>query len=314
MENKRKILHISHIQDLDGKMAPILTKILYPSHEIEVLLLNNSEMNKVIIDKLNTCESDVYEKIIITDLGINEEAFDLVANLQQKLNISFYDHHINSINNCKRHAFPKWAYVTDIYSATLIYVLYHNHSQYFNERMHLLAINVSDYDTFKFKENNNKDAERLNVFFSICSFEEFERYVIDYITHKTDYIYQEGKAAVLDYIFENRQRFIDEVQKTAKIIDFYGRKCAVSFTDHFDYVSELGYQICVKHPEIDIFMSVNPSNPNVQLRSRKEEANLYELAKSLGGGGHAFAAGFPFKMDVYIDILKLWTESNEYLM
>lgn len=321
-----KILHISHSQDLDGKVAPMLTKLLYGNHEVEILLLSNADMNNGIITKMKSIIDEIasgspmpYEKIIITDLGIDTETFDFIALLQPSIPIQFYDHHIDSIKNATRYNnIDSWIHVDDAVSATFIYgidmatqlkPLSVSLSAYYE-----ILKNVSDYDTFKFKDNGNIDAERLNILLNIVGDSKFEKNLIDYMIGESCSMGSERDLAIVNYIIDNRQNFIDHIEMTAKVVSIHGRKCVISFTDQINYVSELGYQICKKHPEIDLFMVINPDNANVQLRARKESANLYEFAQAFGGGGHKFSAGFPFSMDIYNTILREWKKSNEYLM
>lgn len=321
----RKILHVSHKQDMDGKVAPMLTKLLNPACEVEVLLLSNKDMNTGVVNEINGIlevmrMGDVaYDEIIITDLGINAEAFDIVAGAANYIPISFYDHHIDSIKNAKRYDGYGWIHVDHTVSATFIYAIEMAYKLRINthistERYHEIIKNVSDYDTFEFKDNNNFNAERLNILLNIAGDDVFEQCLCDYLTGKSALMGLEKDLALVDYIINDRQRYIDYIEKTAKVVRIYGRKCVVAFTDRFDYVSELGYQLCLNHQEIDLLMAVNPTNTNVQLRARKPSAMLYEFAQAFGGGGHEFAAGFPFAMDIYINILNSWKESEEYLV
>lgn len=325
----RKILHISHSQDMDGKVPPMLTKLLNPDCEVEVLLLSNKDMNTGVINKLreiikvmeNDDDKVPYSEIIVTDLGLGEEAFDVVAEMVNFIPLGFYDHHIDSINNAKRYDSPSWAQIDSTVSATFIYgidlafqlkIMDSIHIDAF--RYHEFIKNVSDYDTFAFKDNNNANAERLNILLDIAGDSRFEKCMANYLTSVAEVMGIDEDLAVVDYIIRDRQKFIDYAEKISKVVTINDRKCVIVFTDRFGYVSELGYQICDKHPEIDLLMAINPTNTNVQLRARKKETDLYNFAKSFGGGGHEFSAGFQFSMETYLPILKMWNETKNYLI
>lgn len=322
----KKILHISHSQDMDGKVPPMLTKIFNPDCEVEVLLLSNKDMHIGVINKLNeimeTMEQgniDGIDEIIITDLGLNAEAFDVVAKTAQFIPLNFYDHHMGSLLNEESYKDASWIHVDITVSATKLYATHLYEKcivQAFvdTDRFKIIVDAVSDYDTFEFKRNNNDYAERLNILLNIAGDKIFENCLDMYLSGASDIMGLEKHLSVVDYVIDDRQRFIDYIENTSKIVTIKDRKCVIVFTDQFKYVSELGYQICEKHKEIDLLMAINPSNTTVQLRARKSSANLHIFAEEFGGGGHPLAAGFPFNMQFYASILLLWDASNEYLV
>jgi len=67
------------------------------------------------------------------------------------------------------------------------------------------------------------------------------------------------------------------------------QKVALVFADR--YVSELGNRICEEY-DID-FVALFNLPVNVGLRTAKDDVNVADIAKFLGGGGHPKAAGFP---------------------
>lgn len=106
-----------------------------------------------------------------------------------------------------------------------------------------------------------------------------------------------GKGAV---ITEYQEIKIErQVQpKNIRFTTFRGVKVAVVNND--SYISEIGARIVQDHPEVDCYLGyrINPDGKlYVSLRSRKD-FDCTPLARQLGGGGHAQAAGATASMDI----------------
>jgi oligoribonuclease NrnB/cAMP/cGMP phosphodiesterase (DHH superfamily) len=310
----KKILHISHVKDLDGKICPMMTRLLLSGdYMVVTTLLDNDQMDTCIVSELSASYYD-YDLIIITDLGVSEDTFDFLADLVHSKNapIHFFDHHINSVENAAKYSGESWIHVDTTISAALIYCrfLYDDSkevkwSSYSYQskidtglRLSNVAVNVSDYDTFAFKDNGNTEAERLNILLGICGDDLFEEGFRKYVSGCSNEIGREEDLAIVNYILKDRQRYIDRYQNL-DIVKILGRRCVVVFTDRPEYVSELGYQICKCHADVDLLVAVNFRDKAVQIRSRKESAKLYDFAKHFGGGGHKFSGGFPLTIDIY---------------
>lgn len=54
-------------------------------------------------------------------------------------------------------------------------------------------------------------------------------------------------------------------------------------------------EILEEHPEIDILILVYTYRGTVDMRTNRDDLNLFEIAYANGGGGHPKAAGFPMK-------------------
>jgi len=74
-------------------------------------------------------------------------------------------------------------------------------------------------------------------------------------------------------------------------------------------ISELGNMICEQNPDIDMAVLIDPAR-SISLRTTKN-MSCSDIAKSFGGGGHKFAAGFPAPKgikDIIIDLIFKYKE------
>ena len=96
-----RIKHISHL-DLDGYGSTILTEILtnfvpegYYEIETDNILPNRlNNIMKEVIDNL-----DYWDRVIITDLAINQELLDMINNSKNPEKIRVFDHHKCDLTN-----------------------------------------------------------------------------------------------------------------------------------------------------------------------------------------------------------------------
>ena len=94
--NNNKILIISHEDDIDGIGGVILGYLAF--NKIDYMLIHIQEQNEIV----NFVRNSNYEKIFITDIGLEKEIADQINDLGG--NIYHFDHHETNIY-ASRYAF-----------------------------------------------------------------------------------------------------------------------------------------------------------------------------------------------------------------
>lgn len=74
-------------------------------------------------------------------------------------------------------------------------------------------------------------------------------------------------------------------------------------------VSYIGNRLCKEFPELDFVMFLSFQSLTISMRTIRDDINLSEFAKSIGGGGHPKAAGAPLKVEQAERLLELYHAS-----
>jgi len=108
----------------------------------------------------------------------------------------------------------------------------------------------------------------------------------------------EGVVAAGDAVIAYQNQVVEKHLKSVEVMNLLGHKVAV--TNATTMVSEVCHEALNKYPEADFALSwqdlVKEKKRVFSLRSRKGGVDVSEVAKKLGGGGHANAAGFTVEM------------------
>lgn len=330
-----KIKNFSH-NDLDGIGSTILYKVFFGMKNVSANNLAIRDVEPTILDFINSkltynkkspsgeIEEIVdymhdYDEIHITDISVGEELakrLDEIHHSEDLPLIRLIDHHKTAewLNKYE------WATVdvernsvktsgTSIVIEELELDKYKDASEV-NEltlsKLQHFAETVRQYDTWDwFNVTNNILAKEMNDYLYMIGGKQFSEEVIGFI--KNDGI---NKPT---YFTKSARDLIDFNQKE---IDFYIKKkdkqlivkdgVGHLFADQ--HVSELGNVTCINHPEIDYVMIYDMGKMSVSLRAVKEEIDVSEIAKKLGGGGHSKAAGAPLPESIVDNHIKLIQE------
>ena len=201
-----RIKHISHL-DLDGYGSTILTEILtnfVPEGYYEI------ETDNILPNRLNTIMKDVIEnldywdRVIITDLAINEELLEMIKVSKNPEKIRVFDHHKCDLKNLPENIIiTKYSpiYEGKLTCATELYFNFLMNDPIFDlvkisgdaDAIAYFVECVRVYDTFEFWKTRNEpentqyesyvDAPRLNTLFHILEREDFKSYIYHYLMH-----------------------------------------------------------------------------------------------------------------------------------
>lgn len=297
-----KILSISHT-DLDGFGSQfVINEILQENNIIDNINLDYSEVN----DYLINLDFNLYDKIYITDLNISN---GLVEYINSKTNnVILIDHHLCDEKNLQN----SWYILDTTVSACLGVFNYFNIS---NSNLETFAKFVSAYDTWQQSNNNFQKAVVLSDLVFSCSlyydkrsfiFQFFKYFMDNSLSEKTVY---ELELEILKFVHNlsdenapSKQKLImSEYNLFCKDIKFYNNIGITSIpSSNFQYLSSK----YVNENFNIVLINYNEQKGTGSVRSRNGKA--IEVAKALGGGGHADASGFLNKdgLDSIIQILE----------
>lgn len=155
---------------------------------------------------------------------------------------------------------------------------------------------VEDYDLWRFRLRNTREiAEALTLY--DMNFKTWDKIVRDFEQKKEKKYVEEGKI-----LLRLRDRRIGRLIGFGEKVTFEGHR-AVMVNSPF-YVSEIGHSIVKHGTPVALIWSRREHKIVVSLRSDGKEVNVAKLAEKYGGGGHAAAAGFTFKVKDFLKFKK----------
>lgn len=268
--------------DLDGVGCEILGRIIFKDN-IDVSRCNYNDINDIVLQTISDHKN--YEKIIITDISVNETVANGLNYISNKVRL--LDHHPSALF-LNDYAFATVKETCDkgkTCGTQLLYDLFANSSK--TDKLNYFVEMVRRYDTWEWKDKYNDDIpKKLNDLLYIMGKNKFVDLIIDKIKNNEDLF-----DNTIDMILDLRQNEINNYVKSKNKLliahDVLGYKAGVVFADNF--ISELGNKLSEMHPELDFIAMVGQET--ISYRTIKNDINLTEIAKHFGGGGHPKASG-----------------------
>lgn len=230
------------------------------------------------------------------DVAFEQKEFDLL--LAKFPNAKVWDHHITTQKSCKEH--PQLYFNNEKSGAMLAW------DHYFPDRVAPALVQyVQDRDLWTFKLDNSKAI-------SHWSFQTL-RPRIDDLGKWKSYLLSDNwiptAKTVGETIISVNNRLMEDVKRNILLIKIAEHNVAMVNSQVFR--SELGNDLCIEHPECHYslvwYHNANSGKVYVSLRSEKTNPNaadLSEIAKRYGGGGHKHAAGFELSWEEFGVLLK----------
>lgn len=200
----KRWLHISHL-DLDGYSSTILSEMLAQYVPTGYLYLETANilpnrLNKMVAEAIE--HLDEWDNIIITDLSINQELYDMILGCKAPEKFRVFDHHECTLENL-----PDNIQITDqspitpgaLTCATELYYNFILHDSIYDlvrvsgnpAAVKYFVECVRVYDTYDFWPTRNLpaneqilehvDAPRLNTLFHILERDDFKKYIYTYL-------------------------------------------------------------------------------------------------------------------------------------
>lgn len=305
-----KVKLFTHI-DLDGVGCAIVANTTFNKQCVDVEYCNYDDFDGR-FQKFLTSDND-YDLVFITDISPREDkTVELIK--ESSLKIKMLDHHptVTYLNTYSwADVFPE---ITDPTGTTvrtcgtsLLYsYLINNGYIQRDETITDLVEKIRRYDTWEWTTKyNDEQARDLSSLLHLVGIEEFvERFStnLDYrLTDSEAFLVKMERARTDSYIKSKLKHVV--IRATDK---FPGKLYRIAMIFAEQYASELGNAIALANPEVDFVMVINPHG-SVSYRTVKEDVHVGKIAESLGGGGHAKAAGSAMPADLlptlFCDIL-----------
>lgn len=300
--NDNKVLVISHEDDIDGLGGVILGYLAFK--DIDYMLIHVKEQTEIV----DFVKNSNYEKVFITDLGLEDKIADEINELG--MNILHFDHHETNVYASK-YAFSTVEIQRNGISTcgTELFYLYLKEKNLLKDNA-LIKRFVEDtraYDTWDWVKNNNVEANDLNKLFSIVGIDTYISKMVDKLRNNNKDIFDETDKYLIELNTQEENKLIELSDKSLIIREKDGLKFGIVFGNKF--LSIIGNTLCNRHPELDYMLLIDPLEKKVSLRSVRIDVS--KVAESYGGGGHKYAAGFSLNEEKFKSLLKIIINSDK---
>lgn len=300
--NDNKVLVISHEDDIDGLGGVILGYLAFK--DIDYMLIHVKEQTEIV----DFVKNSNYEKVFITDLGLEDKIADEINELG--MNILHFDHHETNVYASK-YAFSTVEIQRNGISTcgTELFYLYLKENNLLKDNA-LIKRFVEDtraYDTWDWVKNNNVEANDLNKLFSIVGIDTYISKMVDKLRNNNKDIFDETDKYLIELNTQEENKLIELSDKSLIIREKDGLKFGIVFGNKF--LSIIGNTLCNRHPELDYMLLIDPLEKKVSLRSVRIDVS--KVAESYGGGGHKYAAGFSLNEEKFKSLLKIIINSDK---
>ncbi len=300
--NDNKVLVISHEDDIDGLGGVILGYLAFK--DIDYMLIHVKEQTEIV----DFVKNSNYEKVFITDLGLEDKIADEINKLG--MNILHFDHHETNVYASK-YAFSTVEIQRNGISTcgTELFYLYLKENNLLKDNA-LIKRFVEDtraYDTWDWVKNNNVEANDLNKLFGIVGIDTYISKMVDKLRNNNKDIFDETDKYLIELNTHEENELIELSDKSLIIREKDGLKFGIVFGNKF--LSIIGNTLCNRHPELDYMLLIDPLEKKVSLRSVRIDVS--KVAESYGGGGHKYAAGFSLNEEKFKSLLKIIINSDK---
>lgn len=300
--NDNKVLVISHEDDIDGLGGVILGYLAFK--DIDYMLIHVKEQTEIV----DFVKNSNYEKVFITDLGLEDKIADEINELG--MDILHFDHHETNVYASK-YAFSTVEIQRNGISTcgTELFYLYLKENNLLKDNA-LIKRFVEDtraYDNWDWVKNNNVEANDLNKLFGIVGIDTYISKMVDKLRNNNKDIFDETDKYLIELNTQEENKLIELSDKSLIIREKDGLKFGIVFGNKF--LSIIGNTLCNRHPELDYMLLIDPLEMKVSLRSVRIDVS--KVAESYGGGGHKYAAGFSLNEEIFKSLLKIIINSDK---
>lgn len=289
----KKVKLLTH-NDLDGVGCYIVSRIMLPSdYKIDVTYCTHGNIEEMTSEAI--LHMDEYEKIYMTDIVVYDSYIQQFFTPEVASKFVIIDHHKTALE-LKKYEFAHVSVEENEVLMSGTYLFYKYLKEIYNvsnRKLERFVENVRAYDTWDWKKNGNQLAKTTNDLMYIKGINDFAEDMIDAVANTEDDLFlNETDWILLKYETQKLVNYIKSKEKD--IIDFrLGDNYHFGVVYAEQYVSDLGSQLAMLHPEFDAIAIIGAKT--VSLRTIREDVDVSEIAKQYGGGGHQKAAGFPIE-------------------
>ena len=291
-----KIRHFTH-GDLDGAAAALVGAYIFPSDDREVTYCQYGSGSDSVDVRITKFLQDVGEgkdradMLLITDICPSPEVCAGIETLKDKFEeVVVQDHHGTTAWAAK-YDWMEHEANNERCGATMLL----DWGGMSDNLIRGFVDAVDAYDRWQLDSPHRERGERLNVLYKFLGFELFLKeftanFTADqdgWLSHLLGTLQARLKGAV-NATIKNQMKGAVHLDKNKK------RYAFLSIIS--PHASEIGHGILDAFPDVDYVVMAMPGIDAVSMRSRDGGVDVSEIAKANGGGGHAAAAGFPYRL------------------
>lgn len=297
----KPILNITH-NDMDGAGSAIMVQIALGLSNVATESVGYNELDDATKAAFWHLMAGEAERVIFTDIAPKRWALEwLDKHPDLAARVQVFDHHANS-------DWAKWWQDTASKNTAIEGVYNAGACGTVLAGAHLLGANANDgdrqfwglvdvYDRWQIHHENRRDSERLNAYFRFVGFRRFVDTMRVRLCDSFDWVdglpLTAEEQAFLAISEERDQEYVKaRVSKAVIETDTEGRHFAWVVADRL--VSAVGDELSKL---ADYAAVVSPEWGTISLRSLPARANVGEIARARGGGGHDHASGYHYSAD-----------------
>lgn len=304
--NQPKLVHFSD-KDLDGESCFILSRLAFPSREMDLRGVTPYTVNQEVQRFLDEELSREME-VVITDVSVNEEVAALIQKkVKQGHFLRLIDHHPTALPLASSY---DWANVIieDSGKKTSATSLYYSYlvdqgllapSDVLSDYVEL----VRSFDTWDWDSSGNMRANQLNLLFYMVERDVFVQDVISRLRgdgpDQDQFVFNEVESVL---IYTEEKRMDEFEQKKLKQMKHVEVEIDLAKTRTFQvgvvfleqYHSTTGNFLCKNDEQIDFVAMLDPGKGRISFRTIRDDVDLAVIAQHYGGGGHPKASGCSF--------------------
>jgi len=321
----KKFMHITH-NDLDGVGCAVIGKIVAEQvgYDYDYQCTAIGKQDAIIQRVLNDPEIDA---ILISDLGISAETAALIDKSNKR--VWWVDHHQTSLPIAEGRAWADVETNLSDYDQTPVSATWSLATRFaydlgakISRAALSFAWSVSRYDTWEWKKHPmGMDEEDLNILFRYLGIHQTVDHYIKLINGLDD---RKFRLYLSDYeivktIKQIRANSIESAKKDARYISFsvkgetYKVSCVPVSAEYGTAEMTAIYED--SRFNADFVVGLYVTTKSLSFRASPNSAiNLGLIAKAMGGGGHPSAAGVKLSSDEFLEVLRRYYDSTEYLI
>ena len=300
-----KTLLLTHKADIDGLSPLVFLKIL--RKDVDVILLNASEINQKLQEILNNKSYEQYDEIYVTDLTLNKQTCEMIMKTNTPEKFHTFDHHAcdliantypfgtsistndEGVNECATSLFYK--YLKNTYPEIFDKEIFEKYSE-------IVRLN----DTWDWAKTNDTYATKLNTLHAIYGRDNYVENYVKFLSENDKFFYTDKEEFLLKIEDDRVKRYLEETEKTMFHATLCGKRCGIVFAEQNR--SLLGNYLAEKYSYLIDYVVIINMQQGISFRCVKDDINLYEIASIYGGGGHAKASGAPMDNNLKREVIK----------
>lgn len=304
---QEKVKVFSH-NDLDGVGCGIVALMAHPTADVEYCAYH--DINDKVKAFIMTKGYEMYDRIYITDISVNEEVAELIEE-HCPTKVRLLDHHGTATWLDDKYF---WALVEEkredggINSGTNLLFEELQLQGYFKGERYQDALTifvemVRRYDSWEWKNiYDDQNPMQLNNLFFLVGINKFVKRYVDRFNTLELFTVREGcwmemfdetDVAVLTIDNKKKEAYIKRKEKQMIKANLIGYDVGVVFAEQ--YISELGNELSERNQDLEFIVIIDMGAKKVSYRTIHAHINLgKDVAGFFGGGGHPKASGSMF--------------------